>query len=159
MSEAVTGKDVVLPALWITLILVLGGLLWFSTIGLREAVLLKTVNMVLENSGDRRQLEQVPAALSRRTSQGVWYYEARSQNRALVSFIMVDGILQPCVVWVAPDGKVSEVSPLQDRDSLRSVSPGIINAYKRRIEADEMPEPPRTAPRTAPLGAPLNRIP
>jgi hypothetical protein len=151
MSEAVTGKDIVLPALWITLILALGGVLWFFTTGLRETVLLKTVNMVLENSGDQRQLEQIPTPFSRRTSQGVWYYEAWSDNRALVSFIMVGGILQPCVVWVAPDGRVSEISPLQDSNSLRSVSQGIINAYIRRIEADEKPELKRVAPR--------NRIP
>jgi hypothetical protein len=161
MIEAVTGKDIVLPALWIALILVLGGLLWFPTTGLRETALLKTVNIVLEKSGDGRQLEQIPAAFSRRTSQGVWYYQAWSQNRALVSFIMADGILQPCVAWVAPDGRVSEISPLQDSNSLRSVSQGIINAYIRRIEADEKPELKRVASmtRTSSTRTPLNRIP
>ncbi|MDR3303496.1 MAG: hypothetical protein LBS86_03705, partial [Treponema sp.] len=92
-----------------------------------------------------RQLELIPPALSRRTAQGVWYYEAQSRNRALVFAVMVEGILQPCVAWVAEDGRVRTLSPLQRPDSLRSVSEGLIKMYLRRIETDKMPEVRRIA--------------
>jgi hypothetical protein len=139
MSDSKT-KDITLLAAWIALIVLLGGALWFFTQGLRYSRLLRNVNIVLESAGDTRRLERIPPDVSKRNSLGFWYYEESSQNRALVFSVMDNGILQPCLIWVSPEGSVVEVFFLRrdTRDASR-FSQGIINVYKQRVERSALP--------------------
>jgi hypothetical protein len=157
MSDGKT-RDITLIAAWITLIVLLGGALWFFTQGLRYSRLLRSVNIVLESAGDTRRLERIPPDVPKRNSLGFWYYEEASQNRALVFSIMDDGILQPCLAWVSPEGSVIEVFFLQ-RDVLDvTFSQGSINVYKQRVERSALPalkRVPLPAPMVEPVAEPL----
>ncbi|MDR1324472.1 MAG: hypothetical protein LBK00_00365 [Treponema sp.] len=139
MSDGKT-KDITFLAAWIALIVLLGGVLWLFTQNLRYSCLLKSVNTALESVGDTQRLERIPSNLSKHNSLGFWYYEESSQNRAFVFSIMDDGILQPCLAWVSPEGSVIEIFFLQRnvRDVTR-FSQGIINVYKQRIEQSVLP--------------------
>jgi hypothetical protein len=142
MSDGKT-RVITLLAAWITLIVLLGGALWFFTQNLRYSRMLRSVNIVLESAGDTRRLERIPPDVPKRNSMGFWYYEEASQNRMLVFSIMDDGILQPCLAWVSPEGSVIEVFFLRrDAYDVRGAtrfSQGIINVYKQRIEQSALP--------------------
>jgi hypothetical protein len=115
--------------------------------------MLRSVNIVLESAGDTRRLERIPPDVPKRNSLGFWYYEEASQNRALVFSIMDDGILQPCLAWVSPEGSVIEIfflrhDELDARDA--TFSQGVIDVYKQRFEQSALP-----ALKRAPLAAPV----
>ena len=139
MSDGKT-KDSTLLAAWIVLIVLLGGALWFFTQSLHYSRLLRSVNIALESVGDTRRLERIPSNLAKHNSLGFWYYAGSSQNRAFVFSIMDHGILQPCLAWVSPEGRVIEFFFLQHnaREATR-FSQGIINVYKQRIEQSVLP--------------------
>ncbi|MDR1398669.1 MAG: hypothetical protein LBJ41_01925 [Treponema sp.] len=138
MSDSKT-KDITFLAVWIALIVLLGGTLWLFTQNLRYSRLLRSVNNALESVGDTRRLEHIPS-LSKHNSLGFWYYEESSEDRAFVFSIMDDGILQPCLAWVSPEGSVIEIFFLQrnTRDATR-FSQSIINTYEQRIEQSVLP--------------------
>jgi hypothetical protein len=133
-------KDIALFAALITLIMLLGGALWFFTQNLRYSRLLKSVNLALESVGDARRLERIPPNLAKHNSLGFWYYEESSQTRVFVFSIMDDGILHPCLAWVSPEGSVIDLFFLQRtlRDATRFTQ-GIVNVYKQRIEQSVLP--------------------
>jgi hypothetical protein len=152
MSDGKT-RDITLLAAWIALIVLLGGALWFFTQNLRYSRLLRSVNIVLESTGDTRRLERIPPDVPKRNSLGFWYYEEASQNRVLVFSFMDDGILQPCLAWVSPEGSVIEVFFLR-RDELdardATFSQGLIDVYKQRFEQSALP-----ALKRAPVAVPV----
>ncbi|MDR2418690.1 MAG: hypothetical protein LBD79_06520 [Treponema sp.] len=154
MSDGKT-KDITFLAAWVALIVLLGGSLWFFTQNLRYSRLLRSVNIALESVGDMRRLERISSNLSKHNSLGFWYYEESSQNRAFVFSIMDDGVFQPCLAWVSPEGSVAEIFFLQrDARDVRRFSQGMLNVYKQRIEQSVLPALKRV-PATEPVAEPL----
>ncbi|MDR3115416.1 MAG: hypothetical protein LBU25_07845 [Treponema sp.] len=126
---------------WIAGILLLGGGMWFFTQSLRTALLLQTVNQVLETVQDSRRLEGlIPWHVSwGRFPWGNWYTLADSEDRVLVFSLMSNGIFIPCMAVVsAGTGKVvgDTILPLTSHpeQTLKQIPRGLIKTYIRRIE-------------------------
>jgi outer membrane protein OmpA-like peptidoglycan-associated protein len=125
---------------WIAGILVVGGLVLGFTQNIRDQSLKNSVNTVLAELRDPRQLDQVipdnelPKNMS---NLGTWFTRAGSDNRLLVFSIMNEGIPVPCLAELTTDGTVSELIPLNghSRQVLKNLPKGTLNVYLNRIEA------------------------
>jgi len=133
-------KDIMIFLAWIASILIIAGLLWFLTQPLRNRLMIRAVNRVLEQSGDSRWLVQ-PASPEMGGSLllGSWFTmtnESQPENKVIIFPFIGEGTFFPCAAVVTPDGKVEEFIPLNSHGEkiLKRISPGILRIYTRRIE-------------------------
>ena len=131
---------------WIAVIVILSGLFWAFTQPLRNRLLIRSVNRVLEQSGDSRRLGD--PSFSEKTSSiglGSWYTvsQTRSSNnyfqagtKALIFTFIGEGTFFPCAALTNGEGKVLEFIPLNRHGErvLKRLSPGILKLYIKRIE-------------------------
>ena len=140
-------KDAAILAGWITVLVLLGGLCWFLTQPLRDSLLLRGVNRVLEQSGDSRRLDSMLSG--RKLKAGSWFTMTELPNRqdsgavtlpqgtrAFVFTFIGEGTFFPCAAVVSPEGNVRDFIPLNShgRRMIKRVSPGILKIYALRIE-------------------------
>lgn len=144
-------KDTFILAAWISGLIIIAGLCWFFTQPLRESLLVKSINKVLEQSQDMRRVGKSLPSLS--SGMGSWFTmtEAAAKRRdnvretlaegtmACVFVFIAEGSFFPCIAVVSPEGKVEEFIPLNSQGTriLKQVSPGILQIYTNRIEGTE----------------------
>ncbi|MDR3161056.1 MAG: hypothetical protein LBU28_05510 [Spirochaetaceae bacterium] len=131
-------KDPGIFAGWIGAILLLGGLLWLGTQGIRMEMTARSVNKVLQEAGDQRRIG-APRPFRSLPDQGSRYALLNQPGGAVVFSVMTGGGALPFVAMISPEGIVEELIPLaRNRDmTLEQVSPGFLQSYIRRIEAGE----------------------
>ncbi|MDR2470801.1 MAG: hypothetical protein LBD09_01660 [Treponema sp.] len=145
-------KDSLLLGGWIGGILLLGGLLWFFTRPFQTQALMNQVNRTLarrEEPAGWRLLAPIPRRELGREGKfrGFWYTRSggdadeAAAGRAVVFTVMGSGVLIPCAAAVSPAGLVEEIFPLTlgGEAGLERLTPGIMEAYIRRIEAGAEP--------------------
>ena len=144
-------KDTAILLGWILGPILIAGLAWFLTQPLRENLLTKAINKVLEQSGDYRRLGEPVRRLS--SGMGSWFTVTDAQRRrdtereplpegtrAYVFVFIAEGSFFPCAAVVAPGGNVQEFIPLtsQGKRMIKRTSPGILRIYASRIEGAEL---------------------
>ena len=132
-------KSTMLLIAWITAIMIIAGACWIFTQPVRQRFLIRSVNRVLEQSGDKRRLgEQFNSGPIGSLIMGSWYpvTSGEDQTKAFVFSFIGEGTFFPCAAIVDKEGKVQEFIPLNSHGSrvLKSISPGIIKLYTKRIE-------------------------
>ena len=143
---------------WIAGLILIASLAWFFTQPLRSNLLLKSVNKVLEESGDSRRLEEpVPPRSTSTSGFGEWYTVTRTEahgrqgefaargyfsegTRVLIFTFIGEGAFFPCAAVVSPGGRVEEFIPLNNYGEkvLKQISPGILKIYRQRIEGKKL---------------------
>jgi hypothetical protein len=131
-------KDPGIFAGWIGGILLLGGLLWLGSQGIRTETMARSVNEVLQEAGDLRRI----GALSHFRSlpnQGRRFSLLNQAGGAMVFSVITGGATIPFVAMISPRGIVEEIIPLavNRNRTLERLSPGLLQAHIRRIEAAE----------------------
>jgi hypothetical protein len=134
---------------WISAILIFAAVFWVLTQPLRTRILVSAVNRVLEQSGDSRRLEEPsssggPGFFGMSTWFSMTNLERQTPGdtgRAVVFSFIGEGTFFPCIAVLNPDGRVEEFIPLNSHGErvIRRISPGILNIYARRIEANQQP--------------------
>jgi len=132
-------KSTLLLIAWIAAIMIIAGACWIFTQPVRQRFLVRAVNRVLEQSGDKRRLgEQFNSGPIGSLIMGSWYTLSSEggQAKAFVFSFIGEGTFFPCAAIVDSEGKVQEFIPLNSHGSrvLKSISPGIIKLYTKRIE-------------------------
>jgi len=143
-------KDTSLLIGWISGLVIIAGLCWYFTQPLRNGLLIKAINRVLEQSGDSRRLaEALPSAP---LGIGSWFTMTENLNsrytgkerlaegsRACVFVFVGEGSFFPSLAVVSPDGNVEEFISLTSHGHrmIKRVSPGILRIYISRIEGAE----------------------
>jgi hypothetical protein len=150
--DSVIIRDILKLFGWIASILIIGGLCWTLTKPARSRFLIRTVNRVLEQSGDYRRITEPSSPIGDASLIGSWYTMTRARqpgNLALDSFpegtkafifsFVSEGTFFPCAAVVDPMGKVQEFIALNayGKKILARISPGILKLYIRRIEGSE----------------------
>jgi hypothetical protein len=123
---------------WIGGILLLGGLLWLGTQGIRSEAMARSVNKVLQEAGDPRRIG-APSPFRSLPDQGYRYTLLNQGGRAVVFSVMSGGASIPFAAMISPEGIVEELIPLarEPNRTLERLPPGLLPAYIRRIEAVE----------------------
>ena len=135
-------KDRAILAGWIGGLLLIAGLSWFLTQAPRNHFLQRSVNRVLEQSGDSRRLgEPIPAADQNGSRMGVYFTIDGSSvldrsGKAFIFTFIAEGTFFPCIAIIGADGRVREIIAINNygKKILERVSPQIVNLYTRRIE-------------------------
>ena len=144
-------KDTMILFGWIASLIIIAGTCWTLTQPLRDRLLIRAVNRVLEQSGDVRALGELSSSsTSGSFIIGSWYTMtlARQPGRvagtkdfldgtkAFVFSFIGEGAFFPCAAVMLPNGKVDEFIPLSSHGEriLKKISPGILRLYARRIE-------------------------
>jgi hypothetical protein len=125
---------------WICGLVFLGGMIWFLAWPALSRMLIAPVNRIL---AQREEPLRLDASLAFPRQRGVasplgrWYSLEKSGDLLFVFTLMRDGPLALCGARVSPEGKVEEILPLSAHAEqvLRTLSPGILLTYIRRIEA------------------------
>jgi hypothetical protein len=123
---------------WLGGILLLGGILWLSTQGIRLETTARSVNRALQEAGDPRRIG-APSPFRSLPDQGGRYTLLNQSGRAVVFSVMSGGAAIPFVAMISPEGVVEDLIPLAGNRNrtLERLSPGILQPYIRRIEAME----------------------
>ena len=142
LKNTTTFKDTIIILAWIASILLVANICWFTTQPFRNRLMVRAVNRVLVQSGDSRRLLE-PSSSERKGSllTGFWFTmmdETPVRKRVLVFSFIGDGTFFPCAAVMTQDGRVGELIPLNSHGEkvLKRISPGIIEIYTRRIEAE-----------------------
>ena len=137
-------KDTAILMGWIIVLLGLAAFSWVFTQPLRNYFLIRSVNQVLEQSGDSRRLQEL-AGTNGYFGMGSWFSVAelqrsgntsQIQTRAFVFSFVGEGTFFPCMAIIGPDGKVQEFIPLNSHGErvLKRIPPGFLRIYSNRIE-------------------------
>ena len=132
--DAIVLKDTAIFFGWIAGIIIIAGLSWALTQPIRNRFLIRSVNRVLEQSGDSYRLGEL-APLGRSGSlMGTWY--TMEEKKAYVFSFIGEGTFFPCAAIITAEGRVEEFIPLSSHGEriLSRISPGILKLYARRIE-------------------------
>ena len=125
-------------AIWIVILMLTGALLWGFTTDMRNDIMAKTINKILDEAGEQRRLEtavstwHIPGNL---TQFGTWYMMTSHENAVLFS-IITEGIFLPCLAIINNDGNLGALIPLTvnaDRVISR-MDPGHLRIWVDRIE-------------------------
>jgi len=147
-------RDTMLLFGWIASLLIIAGVCWTLTLPLRDRLLVRAVNRVLEQSGDVRRLGEHSPSGGKSGSfiVGSWYTMILARQsgagnlndfsegtKAFVFSFVGEGTFFPCAAVMLPDGKVREFIPLSSHGErvLKKISSGILKLYARRIEGAE----------------------
>ena len=131
-------KDRLILLGWIAGLLLAASLAWSLSFPYRSAFLMRSVNKSLEAAGDTRIISSpLPRGFTRHALMGFWYRLSESDSSFFVFVIMNEGILVPCGVEIAEDGKAAGIVPLGShaRQVIGRIPQGVIQVYLRRIEA------------------------
>jgi len=131
-------KDRLILMGWIAGLLLAASLAWSLSFSYRSAFLMRSVNKALEAAGDARVISSpLPRGGTRHALMGFWYRLSESDSSFFVFVIMNEGILVPCGVEIAEDGKAAGIVPLGShaRQVIGRIPQGVIQVYLRRIEA------------------------
>ena len=124
--------------IWMVMLMLTSVLLWGFTTGLRNDITAKTINKILDETGEKRMVLgavstwHIPGNVSQF---GTWYTMTSNENAVLFSLI-VDGIFSPCFAIINNDGKLGALIPLTvnaDRVISR-MNPGLLRVWVDRIE-------------------------
>jgi hypothetical protein len=137
-KDASALKDPGIFAGWIGGILLLGGLLWLGTQGIRSETIARSVNRALQEAGDPRRIG-APSPFRSLPDQGYRYSLLSQAGKAVVFSVMSGGDAIPFAAMISSEGIVEELIPLaRNRNrTLQRLPPGLLPAYIRRIEAVE----------------------
>ncbi|MDR2795108.1 MAG: hypothetical protein LBB47_00175 [Spirochaetaceae bacterium] len=125
-------------AIWVAMLMLAGVLVWGLTTGLRNDIMAKTVNKILDESGEERKVVaaistwHIPGSV---TQFGTWYTMTSRENAVLFS-IIIEGIFSPYLAIINDDGGLSALIPLTvnaDR-AVSRMNPGYLNIWIDRIE-------------------------
>jgi hypothetical protein len=125
---------------WIAGIILAGSLLWSFTQPARNRALIRSVNRILAAAEEPWRLEAAvsPWGMPGRAAQlGFWFSLVNTGDRGVIFPIISEGALAPCLAVVSPGGRVESLIPLSGhaRRIFGFVSPGILQTYRRRVEA------------------------
>jgi hypothetical protein len=114
------------------------GLLWFFTRPVRSAILVQSVNKVLDQSGIPLRLEEPLSrwGKSGRAAQlGQWFTVSEDESRAVVFSLMDRGVPAAVLAVVSPNGEVDTLIPLSGNAVrlLPQLSPETLGLYIRRV--------------------------
>jgi len=138
-------KDTILLLGWITGIVLIAALCWFFTGSARNNLFIKSINRVLEETGDPHRLgEPVNPGFSGSFGTGAWYTIKANEKfpdgtKAYVFTFFGEGVFFPCMAIVNTAGKAEEFIPLSSHGKrmIRQISPGIIKIFMQRLEGDK----------------------
>ncbi|MDR2342974.1 MAG: hypothetical protein LBD86_00400 [Spirochaetaceae bacterium] len=125
-------------AIWMVMLMLTGILLWGFTIDLRNDIMVKTVNKILDDAGEKRKVVaaistwHIPGSV---TQFGTWYTMTGQENAVIFS-IIAEGIFSPCLAIINGDGRLDSLIPLTvNADRLISrINPGYLRVWIDRIE-------------------------
>jgi len=143
LRESTTFKDTLILLAWITSILIIANVCWYTTQGLRDRLTIRAVNRVFIQTGDsRRLLEPTSPEWKASLLTGTWFTmqdETPVRKKALVFSFIGEGTFFPCIAVMTQDGKVADIIPLSSHGEkvLKRISPGILRLYTKRIEGAE----------------------
>ena len=144
-------KDTAIFAGWIAGLIIIAAFCWVLSQPARNRYLVRSVNRVLEQSGDSRRLG-VPSSPGGFFWMGAWFTmtEIRQPEdtgrrqfsegtKAFIFSFLGEGTFFPCAAVMAPDGKIQEFIPLNRHGErmIKRISPGVLNIYANRIERIE----------------------
>ena len=145
LKDSAALKDIMIFLCWIASILIIAGIFWFSTQNLRDRLMIRAVNRVLEQSGDTRRLNQPSPGMRGSFLTGSWFTMIEMEgyvtvNRVIVFSFIGEGTFFPCAAVLSQDGKVEEFIPLNNHGEimLKRISPGILRIYAKRIEGTKI---------------------
>jgi len=143
-------RDTAISLAWIAVLLIIAGVFWVVTQPARNRTLVRSVNRVLEQSGDLRRLGEPSSyggsgffgmgtrfTMISLTSRLEGFSEG---TEAVIFLFMGEGAFFPCAAVINLDGTVLEFIPLNSYGSrvLRRVSPALLDTYVRRIEGNRL---------------------
>ena len=137
-------KDKAILAAWIGAFLLVASLSWFLTQPVRQEILGRAVNRVLEQTGETRRLgNALPAAGFSGSRMGTYFSltgggaMASSAGTAAFVFTFIgEGSFFPCIAILSPGGMVEEFIALNSHGAriLSEVPPAVLAIYKQRLE-------------------------
>ena len=146
-------KDTAIFAGWISALLIVAAVFWGLTQPVRTRILVRSVNRVLEQSGDSRRLDGMSShGGTGFFGMGTWFNMTTHQTqrtrstdrepyfsqgtRAVIFSFVGEGTFFPCAAVLGPDGTVEEFIPLNSHGKrvITRISPGVLATYARRIE-------------------------
>jgi uncharacterized membrane protein YgcG len=150
-------KNTAVRAAWIAGLLLAGWLLWFFTEVPRDRELARRVNRILAARGEGFVLGEVPVKTGRRLPLGTEFALVPGESSAgessgaepsgggfpggsfLVFPLVSGGGALSCGALIDPRGRVERLIPLgtHGEQAFERAPPGILNAYIRRIEAED----------------------
>jgi hypothetical protein len=131
-------KDRLILLGWIAGLLLAASLVWSLSFPYRSALLMRSVNKILEAAEDERILSTpLPRGGAGHALMGFWYRLSESDSSFFVFAIMNEGILVPCGAEINGDGKVVDLVPLggHARQIIGRIPQGVVQVYIRRIES------------------------
>ena len=142
-APANSKKDAALLLGWIISLILIAAFCWYIAQPLRNLILQRSVNRVLEQSGDRLRLGEPASPRMPRAGFGSFFEAAAlSDNRAVagelifVFTVIADGYFFPCAAIIGRDGMVQGLIPLGSHAErmMNRISPGVLRLYTLRIE-------------------------
>ncbi len=143
MNSNAALKDTGILAVWILVVVLLGALVWYLALPVRNRLLVQTINAYLETSGEKIRLDaHLPlqaGAAGRAASVGERFGIRKSKDTAVVFLLLNNGASALCLAQVDSRGRVDRYLPLSKNSAqiLKTGLPGIGAGYVRRIELAE----------------------
>ncbi|GHV43602.1 hypothetical protein AGMMS49546_25670 [Spirochaetia bacterium] len=137
-------KDTGILLGWLAGLLLIGGLLWSLTEGVRNRGLQRAVNRLIADAGINEPLQLngvISGGPGKRMPLGTWFSADGAEDRVLVFPLISGGAALPCAAVVNPRGKVERIIPLglHGEQVFKHLSQGILRVYIHRIEAELAP--------------------
>jgi hypothetical protein len=134
-------EDTAILIAWIAGLLIFAAIFWALSQPVRNTILIRAVNRVLEEAADSRRLEE-HSTYGRNVlfGMGTWFnmtsLPGAEEKQVFVFSFIGEGTFFPCAAVINNDGKVEEFIPLNKHGEriINRISPGILRIYARRIE-------------------------
>jgi hypothetical protein len=124
--------------IWMVMLMLTSVLLWGLTTNLRNDIMAKTINKILNETGEKRMVLgaistwHIPGNV---TQFGTWY-TMTSQEHAVLFSLIVEGIFSPCLAIINNDGNLGTLIPLTANANkvISGMNPGHLRIWVDRIE-------------------------
>jgi len=143
MNNNAALKDTGILALWIFVLALVGFLVWYAVMPIRNRQLVQAINTYLETTGEKIRLDaHLPSqsgAPGRAVSVGERFGLRKSKDTAVLFLLLNNGASALCLAQVDDQGQVSRYLPLSRSSAqiLATALPRIGASYIRRIEMAE----------------------